>query len=82
MIGFGDPVVDWDTLLEVVWSSLLGGIGVTAAFAVAILGASRSVVRSREGQSVAASAYGILMAIALVAVVAAVVFGIVVMTQK
>lgn len=82
MTPIADPVVDWDALLEVVWSSLLGGIGVTAAFALAILGASRAVVHSREGQAAAAGAYGVLMAIALAAVVAAVVFGIVVMTQK
>ena len=38
-----DAVVDWGALLEVVWTSLLGGIGVTAIFAVAILGATRAV---------------------------------------
>ena len=75
-------IVDWGALLEVVWTSLLGGIGVTAIFAVAILGATRAVDLRQGGNPVAAGAYGVLTALALAAVAAAVVFGILVMTQK
>jgi len=77
-----EPVVDWGAVLEVVWSSLLGGIGVTAAFAVGILGATRAAVHRREGNLAVAGAYGVLMALAFAGVGASVVFGIVVMTSK
>ena len=43
-------VVDWGALLEVIWTSLLAGIGVTAAFALAILGATRAVDLRPRGQ--------------------------------
>ncbi len=82
MTPLADPVVDWSAVLEVIWSSLLGGIGVTAAFSLGILGASRVFVHRREGNVAVAGAYGLLMALAFVAVGAAVVFGIVVMTSK
>ncbi len=77
-----DAVVDWGALLEVVWTSLLGGIGVTAIFAVAILGATRAVDLRRAGSAVGAGAYGVLTVAALAAVALAVVLGIVVMTSK
>jgi hypothetical protein len=77
-----DQVVDWGALLEVVWSSLLAGIGVTAIWAVAILGATRAIDTRQSGNVVAATAYWVLTAVALVAVGISVVFGIVVMTQK
>jgi hypothetical protein len=75
-------IVDGEALLEVVWTSLLAGIGVTAIFAVAILGGTRAADASRGGQPVAAVAFGALALLALAGVAAAVVFGIVVMTQK
>lgn len=77
-----DQVVDWGALLEVVWSSLLAGIGVTAIWAVAILGATRAIDTRQSGNAAAATAYWVLTAVALAAVAVAVVFGIVVMTQK
>ena len=49
-----DSVVDWGALLEVVWTSLVGGIGVTAIFAVAILGATRAVDLRQAGNPAAA----------------------------
>ena len=55
--------MDWGAVLEVVWSSLLGGIGVTAAFAVGILGATRAAVHRREGNLAVAGVYGVLMAL-------------------
>ena len=82
MAPLGEPTVDWGALLEVVWTSLLGGIGVTAVFALAILGASRAEYHRRDGRVAAAGAYGLMMALAFLGVLAAVVFGIVVMTQK
>ena len=75
-------VVDWGALLEVVLDSLLAGIGVTAIFAVAILGATRAVDLRHDGQLRPRPCLRRADAVALAAVAAAVVFGIVVMTQK
>lgn len=77
-----DAVVDWGALLEVVWTALVGGIGVTATFAFAILGATRAVDLRQAGNGAAAGAYAVLTAAALTAVAVAVVLGILVMTQK
>ena len=82
MTPLADPVVDWSAVLEVIWTSLLAGVGVTAAFALGILGASRAGVHRREGSVVVAGAYGLLMALGFATVAGAVVFGIVVMTSK
>jgi hypothetical protein len=82
MIPVAEPVVDWSALLEVVWSSFLGGIGVTAVFAIGILGAGRVVHHQRDGRVITAGAYGVLMALAFAVVGVAIVFGILVMTQK
>ena len=75
-------IVDGDALLDVLWISALAGVGVTAAFGFAILGATRAVDAGRSGRPVEAALYGALGAAALGAVVAAVVFGIVVMVRK
>lgn len=77
-----EPVVDWSSVVEVIWTSLLGGIGVTAIFALLILGVTRSAELRRNGNALAATGYGVLAMIALVVVAAAVVFGIAVMTHK
>jgi hypothetical protein len=75
-------VVDWDALLEVVWVSILAGIGVTAAFAIAIYGTTRAVDLGRGGRVAEAGLFGAVAIAALIAVTAAVIFAIVVMTDK
>jgi hypothetical protein len=75
-------IVDGDALVDVVWTSLLAGIGVTATFAIAILGATRAADLGRDGRVAEAVLFGVLGALAVVAVAAAVAFGIVVMTSK
>ena len=82
MTPLADPVVEWSAVLDVVWTSLLAGVGVTAAFALAILGATRTAEMRRGGHAVAAGAYLALLALSLAGVAAAVIFGSVVMTQK
>jgi hypothetical protein len=74
--------VDWDALLQVVWVSLLTGIGVTATFAVAIYGATRAVDLSRDGRAAEAGLFGIVAVAALLLVGGAVIFGIVAMADK
>jgi hypothetical protein len=75
-------VVEWGDLLQVVWASLLAGLGVTFAFSLALLGATRAVDLRRDGHTGAASVFVVVMAIGLIATAAAIVFGIVVMTSK
>jgi hypothetical protein len=77
-----DPVVDWHALGDVLWTALLGGVGVTAAFAVTILGATRAGDLRRSGNGAAATAYGVLMFVAMAIVLASIVFAIVIMQQK
>jgi hypothetical protein len=72
-------VVDTDALLEMLWTATLAGLGVTAAFGLAILGSTRAVDMSRAGRPGEATLYGAMGALAFVAVIAAVVFAIIVM---
>jgi hypothetical protein len=82
MTAFPVGAVDWDALLQVVWVSLLAGLGVTAAFAVAIYGATRALDLGRDGRVAEAGMFALVTAAALLLVAGAVVFGIVAMTDK
>jgi hypothetical protein len=75
-------VTDWDAVVEVIWVSLVAGIGVTVAFAFGLLGATRWVDLNRQGRPGEAAIFGLLGAAGLALFLAAVVFGIVVMTHK
>ncbi len=75
-------IIDTGDLLQVVWASLAAGIGVTAVYGLAILGATRAVDLSRERRPAEAAIFVVLLVGALAVVAAAVVLGIVVMTQK
>ena len=75
-------IVDVESLLKVVAASFAGGVGVTVAFSLAIVGATRMTDLRRDGRAVEAGAYGALMVVGLVVSVAALAFGIIVMTTK
>ena len=75
-------IVDWETLGKVAVASFVSAVGLTLAFSLAILGATRMVDMRRDGRGVEAGAYAALMIIALVLSGAAVTFGVVVMTTK
>jgi hypothetical protein len=75
-------VIDTGDLIEVVWTAALAGLTVTAAWAFAILGSARALDYGREGRVVEAVAYGVLGVLAISFVTAALVFGIVTMTDK
>jgi hypothetical protein len=77
-----DSVVDWSGILNVIWAASLGGVGVTVAFSLTLLGATRAVELRRDGRLAAAGAYAALTALCGVAVLLSVVFGVVVMTAK
>jgi cytochrome c biogenesis protein CcdA len=75
-------VVETKNLLETVAASLIAGVGVTAAFSFVVLGIARSSDMVRNERPALAVAAGGLAVIAGLVVVAAIVFGIVVMTSK
>jgi hypothetical protein len=74
--------VDWDALLHVVWVSIVTGIGVTATFAIAIYGATRAADLGRDGRVPEAGIFAVVAIAALIAVAAALVYGIVALTDK
>jgi hypothetical protein len=74
--------VDTGALIEVVWASLLAGIGVTFTFSLVVLGSTRSAAARRSGSDGAALAYGALALLALAAFVAGVIFGLSIMLSK
>jgi hypothetical protein len=77
-----DKVVDWATLGKVIASSLVAGIGVTAAFAIAILGVTRSTEMRRSGRALEAGGFALLALAGSAVCVAGIVGGIIVMTTK
>ena len=75
-------IVDTDALLEVIWVSIAAGIGLTAIYGVAIVGASRAVDSGRHGLLAGAVFYGALGFVALGVVVVAIVLGIETLADK
>ena len=75
-------VVEINQLVEVIWVSLVAGIGITAAYSFVVLGTGRSAEARRSGQTGASIAYGLLAAVFLILVAASFVFAIKVMLTK
>jgi hypothetical protein len=74
-------IVDTDALLTVVWASLAAGIGVTAAFGFAILGGVRAIELGRTGRVGEAAIFAVIGMLGVAATFAAIVFGIIVLTE-
>ena len=75
-------VVETKELLDTVIASAVAGIGITAVFAILIFGVARSSDLARNDRPVLAVAAGGLAVLAFAVVTAAIVLGIIVMTQK
>jgi hypothetical protein len=73
-------IVDWHAILQVIWVSLLAGVGVTAAWGFALLGATRALEYGRENRGGGAVGYALVGALGLAIVIGAIVFGIVILT--
>lgn len=69
-------IVDWGALLKVVVVSLVGGVGLTAVFSIAVAGAISFVDFRRDGRPVEAGAFAAVALVAIAACVAAVAYGI------
>ncbi len=72
--------VDGGLLLQVVWVSLVAGIGVTILFSLVVFGTSRAMEARREGENPAP--YGALAVLMMVAFLGTVAFGIAVILDK
>jgi hypothetical protein len=77
MIG---AIVDTHALVQVLWVSVLAGVGVTGAYGLAILGATRALEFGRDGRVGEAAVYAVIGVAGFAVFVAAIVFGIVILT--
>ena len=75
-------IVDTKALWETVVAAFVAGVGTTFVFSLAILGAARFAEANRDGRGAHAAAFGALAVFGAVATVAAIVFGVIVMTSK
>jgi nitrogen fixation/metabolism regulation signal transduction histidine kinase len=75
-------IVETKELVQTVLYATVAGIGVTAIFSVAIWGAARYTDLSQEERRLEAGFAAAASAVALLAVLAAVVIGVIVMTSK
>jgi hypothetical protein len=75
-------IIDTGDLVKVIWVSLVTGVGVTAVFGLAIVGGTRALEHGRDGHPVEATLFGVVGAVAMATVVAAIVLGIIVLTNK
>jgi hypothetical protein len=75
-------VVDVSALSKVVLASFVGAIGVTMATSLAVLGAIRFADMRRDERTLEAGAFAVLAVVGAVASIAALVFGIFIMTSK
>jgi hypothetical protein len=75
-------VVETKELAQTVIASLIGGVGVTVVFSIAIWGAARFADLSRSDRPIAAGGAAAVTVLALAATGASVVLAIVAMTSK
>ncbi|HUC06656.1 MAG TPA: hypothetical protein VMR96_01085 [Solirubrobacterales bacterium] len=75
-------VVETKELLQTVIASVVAGVGITVVFSVAIWGVARFADLSRNERPIAAGAAATLAALAGLVTLAAVAFGIAIMSSK
>jgi hypothetical protein len=75
-------LVQWKELWQTVVASLVAGVGITFAFSLGIWGSGQFGELSRAERPLAATAAGVVAALAFLCVAGAVIVGIIVMTQK
>lgn len=69
-------IVDTDALLQVIWVSIVAGVGLTASWGLAILGATRAIEFGRDGRPAEATVFAIIGILGVAVVIAALVWGI------
>jgi hypothetical protein len=81
VLSFG-AIVETKELVETVVFAFVAGVGSTVIFSVAIWGVARFIDLSQEERPVAAGGAAAVAGLALLAVAAAVVIGVIVMTRN
>jgi len=74
--------VDTDLLLQVIWVSLVAGVGISALFSFVILGSARASEARRAGRGGAVAGYATLAFVAFALFAAGVVLGVQTMVTK
>jgi hypothetical protein len=74
--------VEVGKLAEVMWVSLLAGVGISAVFSLVVYSGARAGEARRAGRSGAATAFGVLAVLGLVAFLAGVIIGVTIMLHK
>ena len=75
-------IVDTHALLQLVYVSLVAGVGICVVYAVAVVAVTRSSERRRADRPAASALYAALATIAIAACGWAMVTGIAIMTKK
>ena len=75
-------VVELGQIVEVIWVSIVAGLGITVAYSFVVLGTGRSGEARRAGHTGAAIFYGVFAAVFLLIFFGAFVFAIEVMLTK
>jgi hypothetical protein len=75
-------IVDMHVLLKVIGIAFAAGIGSSAIFGLVIYGSTRFSDMRREGNTLGAAAFGVFAATGFAVFAAAVILGLVVMTNK
>ena len=81
MPSLATKIVDFGQLAQVVYVSLIAGVGVSLAFSIVIRGAVRAGEHRRTRPAVAA-AHALMAGVGLLIVLAAIVFGVSTMLSK
>ena len=75
-------VVELGQIVEVIWVSVIAGVGITAAYSFVVLGTGRSAEARRAGNTGAAIGFGALAAFFLLVFVGGFVFAVEIMLSK
>jgi hypothetical protein len=75
-------VVEVGQNVEVIWVSLLAGIGITTTFSVVVYGTGRSAEARRAGRTGTAVGYGVLAAASFAIFAGGVILGVQIMLSK
>ena len=74
--------IAWGDLLEVIWVSMLAGVGVTAIYSLVIYSSGRAADARRAGNGSAAAIFGALAVFAFAVFLAGVITGVTIMLNK
>jgi hypothetical protein len=74
-------VVEVEELWQTVAAAFIAGVGITFVFSLAVLGAARFTEASRDGRPLLATLFATLAVAGLIATVAVITIGVIVMTS-